>query len=281
MPRTVRLVELLAGVEGLALLRNLYDGSDADAHTRLAELRALLADGTLATGELTTEREPQAGYAAWSDSYDEPGNPIVALEEPVVHALLAPLPPGRALDAACGTGRHAKRLAELGHEVVGVDVSPEMLAIAREAVPGATFHEGDLRALDEPDASFGVVVCGLALAHLPDLDAGVAELARVLEPGGRLITSVLHPFQAQLGWHAPFTAADGRRGFVREHPHAHADHLAAFRTAGLEVIDCAEPLLTLDEVHTKRRAYEHVPEATAAAYLGLPGVLVWEAAKAC
>ena len=156
-----------------------------------------------------------------------------------------------------------------------------MLERARAAVPQARFHQGDLRALDEPDASFDLVVSGLALAHLPDLGSGVAELARVLKPGGRLVVSVLHPFQALLGWHAPFTGADGRRGFVREHPHTHADHLAAFRATGLELRDCAEPLLTLDEERTKRRANEHVPEATAAAYVGLPGVLVWAAEKPC
>jgi SAM-dependent methyltransferase len=198
-----------------------------------------------------------------------------------VHALIDETTPGRALDAACGTGRHARKLADAGHEVVGVDVSPEMLERARAGLPQATFHEGDLRALDEPDASFDLVVCGLALAHLPDVGAGVAELARVLRPGGRLVVSVLHPFQAQLGWHAPFTGADGRRGFVREHPHTHAGYLAAFRASGLELRDCAEPLLTADEVRTKRRAYEHVPEATVAAYLGLPGVLVWAAEKPC
>jgi SAM-dependent methyltransferase len=280
VPRHVRLTEILVGVEGLALLRHLYDGNDDAAEARLAEVCALLADESLASGgEATTEQDPRAGYAAWSASYDEPGNPIVALEEPVVHALIEKAAPGRALDAACGTGRHARRLAELGHEVVGVDVSPEMLERARAAVPQATFHEGDLRALDEPDASFDLVVCGLALAHLPDLGAGVAELARLLKPGGRLVVSVLHPLQAQLGWHARFTGTDGRRGFVREHPHTHADHLAAFRATGLEPRDCVEPRLAAEHVRAMRRAYEHAPRATEAAYAGLPAVLVWEAEK--
>ena len=93
----------------------------------------------------------------------------------------------------------------------------------------------DLRELPFADASFSVAVCGLALSHLPSLDVAVSELARVLAPGGRLVVSVLHPFQALLGWHAPFSGADGSRGFVREHPHLHGDYLAAFAAAGLEV----------------------------------------------
>jgi hypothetical protein len=92
--------------------------------------------------------------------------------------------------------------------------------------------------------------------------------------------SVLHPFQAHLGWHAPFADATGKRGFVREHPHTHADYLKAFRSASLDVRNCVEPELKADQVRTKQRAFRHIPEATMQAYLGLPGVLVWDAEKA-
>jgi ubiquinone/menaquinone biosynthesis C-methylase UbiE len=269
----------LIGVEGLALLRHLYDGTDEDADRRLAEVRAVLDDDAYAAGEPTSEADPRSGYGSWAESYDEPGNQIIALEQPVVWSLLEAIPPGRALDAACGTGRHTRRLVELGHEVVGLDLTPEMLRRASGAVPEATFVEGDLRHVPEPDADFDLVVCGLALAHLEDLVAGVAELARVLRAGGRLVVSVLHPFQVHLGWHAPFEEAGGGRGFVREHSHTHADYLAAFRRAGLSVRDCVEPRLTAAQAPAKRRAYRHLPEATLAAYVGLPGVLVWDAEK--
>jgi len=279
MTRNVSLRELLAGVEGLALLRNLYDGTDADALSRLAELHRLLEDPALGVAEATTELAPVDGYAIWSESYDEPGNPIVALEESAVSGLLEGLPAAAALDAACGTGRHAKRLVSLGHIVSGVDLTAEMLEHARVGVPEASFAVADVRELPFADASFQIVVCGLALAHLPSLDQATAELARVLDPGGRLIVSVLHPFQALLGWNAPFSGSDGRRGFVREHPHLHADYLAAFAAAGLRVTDCLEPTITEHELSAKRRAFRHIPEATAAAYLGLPAVLVWAAER--
>jgi SAM-dependent methyltransferase len=280
MTRNVSLRELLVGVEGLALLRNLYDGSDATAAERLEELRRVLDDPALASAEATPEHEPASGYAIWSDSYDEPGNPIVAIEEAVVGQLLSARPAGAALDAACGTGRHALRLVELGHTVSGIDLTPEMLERARANVPGAHFQVGDLRELPFADAGFQTVVCGLALAHLPALDAGIAELSRVLSPGGQLIASVLHPFQALLGWNAPFSGTDGSRGFVREHPHLHADYLAAFRSCGLRVSGCFEPTISERELRAKRRAFRHIPEATSAAYLGLPAVLVLVADKA-
>ena len=280
MTRNVSLRELLVGVEGLAVLRNLYDGSDAVAAERLEELRGLLDDPALAAAEATPEHDPASGYAIWSDSYDEPGNPIVALEETVVAELLAARRPGPALDAACGTGRHARRLVELGHTVCGIDLTPEMLERARENVPEARFEVGDVRALPFDDASFQTVVCGLALAHLPSLDSGMAELARVLASGGQLIVSVLHPFQGLLGWNAPFSGSDGSRGFVREHPHMHSDYLAALDACSLRVAGCFEPAIGERELGAKRRAFRHIPEATSAAYLGLPAVLVLVADKA-
>src|SRR5206468_3684515 len=107
----------------------LYDGTDDDAAERLAEVRRLLNDDAFAAAEATTEADPQTGYAAWSQRYDEPGNIIIDLEQPEMWSLLGDVPPGPALDAACGTGRHARRLVELGHDVTGVDLSPEMLTL--------------------------------------------------------------------------------------------------------------------------------------------------------
>jgi SAM-dependent methyltransferase len=279
MTRNVSPRELLVGVEGLALLRHLYDGSDATAAERLAELRTILDDPSLASAEATPEHEPASGYAIWSDSYDEPGNPIVAIEESVVGELLAQRPLGAALDAACGTGRHARKLVDLGHAVSGIDLTPEMLERARANVPGAHFEVGDLRQLPFAEGSFQTVVCGLALSHLRDLNEGIAELGRVLAPGAQLIISVLHPFQTLLGWNAPFSGTDGSRGFVREHPHLHGDYLAAFSASGLKLSGCFEPTITERELAAKRRAFRHIPEATAAAYLGLPAVLVLLAEK--
>ncbi len=279
MTRNVSLRELLVGVEGLALLRNLYDGTDTVAAERLQELRRVLDDPDLASAEATPEHDPVSGYAIWSDSYDEPGNPIIAIEERVVGQLIDQLPPARALDAACGTGRHARQLVDRGHTVWGADLTPEMIERALLNVPQASFAVADLRELPYQDGSFDLVVCGLALAHLPVLDVAVAELGRVLSTGGQLIVSVLHPFQAMLGWNAPFSGSDGSRGFVREHPHLHSDYLDAFASAGLGTIGCVEPTITEQELSAKRRAFRHIPEATAAAYLGSPAVLVWLAEK--
>lgn len=75
--------------------------------------------------------------------------------------------------------------------------------------------------------------------------------------------SVLHPFQALLGWHAPFEDENGQRRFIREHPHTHADYLAAFANSGLIVSTCVEPVLQQGEIEAKRRAFRHIPEVSA------------------
>lgn len=279
MTREVSLRDVLIGVEGLAVLRNLYYGPEGNTEQRIAEIRRILADDEYTASEPVTESDSVTGYRLWSVNYDEPGNQLIAMEQPAVWGLLDQSEPGDALDAACGTGRHSRRLVELGHRLTGVDLTPEMLAVAEKSVPAADFRVADLLALPFEDASFDLVVCGLALAHLPDLDAAIAELARVLRPGGRLITSQVHPFQAHLDWNAPFRDAEGNRGFVREHRHGHADYVSAFTAAQLTVRACVEPAIGMAEIDAKRRAYRHIPDATIAAYLGLPAVLVWAAEK--
>lgn len=68
-----------------------------------------------------------------------------------VRRTLDGLPVGTTLDAACGTGRHPTYLRALGHDVIGVDASPEMLAQARKRLPDVAFYEADLHRLPLPD----------------------------------------------------------------------------------------------------------------------------------
>lgn len=276
MARTLDARELLIGIEGLALLRHLYDGTDEQGAQRLDEVRRLVQEPAPRPPEAVVELDPRAGYDAWSSSYDDPGNPIVGLEEPAVRSLLDRLPPGRALDAACGTGRHTAHLLGLGHRVAAFDLTRGMLEQVRRRGIDPPVAEGDLRAIPFAGQVFDTVVCGLALAHVGDLRTAAAEFARVLVRGGRLIVSVLHPMQAFLGWQAPFQDPAGRRRFVREHPHTHADYLSAFRVSGLDLVTCVEPALTRREIQARRRVWPFIPEAALAAYDGMPAVLVME-----
>ena len=224
--------------------------------------------------------DPVSGYARWSQTYDNPGNPLIEVEQPSVWSILEALPRGAALDAACGTGRHARRLSELGHQVVGVDESPAMLEKARAALPQVEFHEGDLTALPLESAGFDLVVCALALEHVADLDGAVAELSRVLRRGGRMILSDLHPAAAALGGVAYFQDAAGGAGVVRGYGHLHGAYLRAFDQTGLEIRQCLEPCFGAAEAAMQGPASQFIPAAAAAAYVGVPGALVWDLLRA-
>jgi ubiquinone/menaquinone biosynthesis C-methylase UbiE len=282
MARHVRLREFLVGVEGLALLRGLFSGSDESARRRIDEVRRMVDDAEaerFAVGADVPELDVTEGYSRWSTTYDKPGNPLVSVEQPAVWAVIDELPPGPALDAACGTGRHARHLVERGHEVTGIDASPEMLARAREAVPGAIFEHGDLGHLPLPSASVDLAVCGLALEHVEELTPPLTELGRVVRGGGRVIVSDIHPVLSAIGAAAFFTAADGTSAYVRGHPHSHGDYLDAIAAAGLTLRRCIEPRFGPAEVEMQQPAAAFLPEATEAAYLGLSGALVWDLAK--
>jgi SAM-dependent methyltransferase len=94
-------------------------------------------------------------------------------------------------DVGCGTGRLAPYLAAQGLFPHGVDLSPEMVRVARRDYPDFSFDVGDLRHLPFEDASLAGVVCWYSLLFLPPSDRAVAfsELARVVKPGGYLVTA--------------------------------------------------------------------------------------------
>ena len=95
--------------------------------------------------------------------------------------------PGDAvLDACCGTGDLAIAAERAGGRVTGLDFSEQMLVRARAKSDGVEWVLGDVTALPFDDASFDAVTVGFGIRNVPDLDVGLAELARVLRPGGRV-----------------------------------------------------------------------------------------------
>ena len=102
----------------------------------------------------------------------------------------------RILDAGCGSGPILAALRERGATVTGFDSSAGMLELARRRLgPDADLQVADLsRPLPYPDGAFDDVIAALVLHYLEDWKAPLAELRRVLKPGGRLIVAVDHPF---------------------------------------------------------------------------------------
>jgi demethylmenaquinone methyltransferase / 2-methoxy-6-polyprenyl-1,4-benzoquinol methylase len=111
------------------------------------------------------------------------------------------LPGDAVLDACCGTGDLALAAAREGGRVTGLDFSERMLERARKKAAGLEWVEGDMLALPFSDGAFDAATVGFGVRNVDDLGRGVAELRRVLRPGGRLAileitqpTGALRPF---------------------------------------------------------------------------------------
>jgi SAM-dependent methyltransferase len=233
----------LIGLEGIALLRAFSGAYDREfTLARLREIRELLeSPDAFGAGTEARPISTRDVYDEWAPSYDGPGNQLLEIEQPIVREILDALPVGIALDAACGTGRHAEYLASLGHTVVGVDSSPGMLERAREKIPQAEFYEAELHDLPLADDLVDLVVCAIALVHLADIEGPFREFARVLRPGGSLVVSdqrgLIGDINLPLVDGGP---ADGF-GYVPAYGRLASEYLAAALPLGFQVLRCEEP----------------------------------------
>jgi ubiquinone/menaquinone biosynthesis methyltransferase len=111
----------------------------------------------------------------------------------------------RALDLACGTGDLAFALSALGADVTGIDASAQMVsaALTRSHVGAPKFVVGDMTQLDASDESVDVVTAGYGLRNVPDFKRALREIARVLRPGGRLLTLDFYKPRARV-WRSVF-----------------------------------------------------------------------------
>jgi SAM-dependent methyltransferase len=166
--------------------------------------------------EYASEERLAARRSLW-DSGDGPDPKAIALR------AVAEVSPRRVLEVGAGPGELAARVQqELGVEVVAVDTSPRMVELARSC--GVDAQVGDVQSLPFDDGSFDCAVAAWMLYHLPDLDRGLAELARVLVPGGRLVAVTngernLRELWETLGPDAerehPFSCEDGAEALER------------------------------------------------------------------
>jgi SAM-dependent methyltransferase len=166
--------------------------------------------------------------------------------------------------------------------VVGVDANRAMLARAEAKVPEGEFRVGDLGDLPVDDAAVDLVVCSLALTHVPDVGAVLAEFARVVRPGGTVIVSDMHPQFVTLGGGAAVFPAPSdafELHYVRNLVHPVSTYVGAALRAGLGIRECREPEVPAAAI-TANPAHAVVPDAVRQALDGLPFLLVWRFERA-
>jgi SAM-dependent methyltransferase len=183
----------------------------------------------------------EAGYTLWAACYDDDGNPLTAIEGPALAAWYGEVAGRRVLDLGCGTGRHTVALVDAGAEVVAADLTTAMLGRARGNLAD---RRVDLLRIALPgplpfaDATFSLAVLGLVIEHVAELDATLAEVARVLCPGGRCLLSALHPDRTGEGQAARFIDPEtGVRRPIRTIHREVSDYIQAATSAGLALVE--------------------------------------------
>jgi len=282
----------LLGLEGVGLMRAFageYDRAFTEA--RMAEMRELLSRADDFGPGIDVPPLPVAdGYDGWAVTYDGEDNGCFPMRDSLLTPMLACLPPGRTLDAACGTGAVAQQLAARGHDVIGIDISSAMLARARKAVPQARFITGQLTDLPLPDGDVDHVVCSLALTHLSDLHPFFAETARVMRRGGHLLLlDTRGHFTGSTRYPLIKEAPDGRIGHIAGYSHGLGEYLRAALPHGYVVRACEENYLDDHVVEPDEspepltpgppdiwELHPWVPEAANAAKAGQPAVVAWD-----
>lgn len=121
----------------------------------------------------------------------------------------------RALDVGCGEGRFCRMMQQLGIATIGIDPTEALINEAQRRDPNGDYRLGQAESLEFADSSFDLVVAYLTLIDIDDLPTAIAEMARVLAPGGRLLIANLNSLNTASaapngGWsHEP----DGKRRF--------------------------------------------------------------------
>ena len=224
---------------GVSAYYRINDADEGGAAELLRALEQSVDDAVLASDaqRLPTVLARRARERGWADSvagdmerHYSPGRTW----ETLARTLLQLLETGDVLDIASGDGVLAELLAPHAHSIVCVDSSERVVTAARERLKSfrnVEVIEGDMQALDLGKRRFDLVLMMHALTYSGHPARAVAEAARVLKPGGRLLAATLakHAHRAAV---APF---DHRNlGFKRE-------ELSGFaRKAGLEVLHCAK-----------------------------------------
>lgn len=178
-------------------------------------------------------------YEKWASRYPPHAhNTLMEIEEAAMRALLPDLVGKTVLDLASGTGRYGHIALSMGaRRVIALDNSPHMLRANTLPWRGLASCE----AIPLRSGSVDVVICGLALGHLPTLQLAVSEIARVLRTEGCALISDVHPDLFKGGAQRTFQGEDGKHYAVEHYPHRIRDYISAAQASSMTLEDHRQP----------------------------------------
>lgn len=183
-------------------------------------------------------------YQQWANRYPAHAhNRLMEIEEATMRQLMPDIAGKVVVDAACGTGRYGLIAKQMGAKFVfGFDNSAAMLSAGELKLASISTVEK----MPLANNSVDVLICGLALGHLPFVESPFAEISRVLRVDGIVLVSDFHPIQFLNGAKRTFRGDDGRLYAVEHYPHLYADYHRASQDSGLQLDAIIEPTLSAD-----------------------------------
>lgn len=221
-------------------------------------LRAMPSFGRFDTRHYPTVTVRE-GYRDWAPSYED--TVVDAMDIALLESIES-VPWGEvrgAADLGCGTGRTGAWLRSRGiPHLDGVDLTPEMLALARARKVYERLLEADVTSTDLPARAYDLVTCCLVDEHLVELGPLYAEAARLLRPGGFFVLVGYHPFYImRTGMPTHFEHRARGPVAVETHVHLFADHVSGARSAGLVGVELHEGLVDDQWIRLKPGWKEH------------------------
>lgn len=185
----------------------------------------------------------RSGYGEWVATYEQTVEDAMDIE--LLEALESVRWEGEVADLGCGTGRTGAWLAARGIEAIdGVDLTPEMLAVARERGVHRRLVEADVTATGLGDEHYDLVVTSLVDEHLADLRPLYAEAYRLAKPGATYVLIGYHPhFIMATGMPTHYDNASGESVAIETHLHLLSDHTEAALAAGWELAELKERVI--------------------------------------
>ena len=181
-------------------------------------------------------------YKNWSIQYDTNVNKTRDLEAVSLRDMLSEIKFENCLEIGCGTGKNTEWLVAKGKRIVAVDISEEMLSIAKQKITdkSVSFLKADITEnWSFTSLTFDLAVCSLVLEHIEDIQNVIRQIAEHLKVGGVLYIGELHPFKQYAGSKAKFETEAGEQ-IVTAFTHHISEFTEAAQAHGLTIEEIKE-----------------------------------------